>query len=114
MDEKNSAVEVLFDNDATDDFDSEPITENEFDAPKRAFKNSEIVFAWVSILFGYAFCRTIPVYLNPLGSVLIIVAMFMVTAVIIKLNSGKLSGNAIFTAASAILVNLSMVLTSNK
>ena len=114
MDEKNNALEVLLDNESVDDFDSEPVIENEPEPQKRAFNISEIVFAWASIIFGYAFCRTVPVYLNPLGSVLLIAAMFAVAGIIIKLNSGKLSGNAIFAAASAVVANLSLILTANQ
>ena len=38
----------------------------EYTTPARSFSTLECIFAWLSLLFGYIFCRLFPAHLNPL------------------------------------------------
>ena len=107
MNEKNNELEVLYENNTSVNSEPQPDTNNEqaVETPKRTFSISEIIFAWLSVVFGYAFCRAIPTYLNPLGAFILIVSLYIGASIIIKFNFGKLTFNAIIAAASAIIIN---------
>ncbi len=118
MEDMSNEIKTLVTNDLcveheVDTQDTKP--EDKIDASLVCnFSISESVYAWICLFLGYAFCRAIPIYANPLGAFILIVGIFTVAAIIIKLNSGRLSINSIIIAMSAIIVNLSLILSANK
>lgn len=81
--------------------------------PKRTFSVSETIFAWLSLLFGYLFCRVFPVSDSPLGGFLLTVFMFVSSLVVIKIKGAKLTAKPVIALVSAILISVSLFITSN-
>ncbi len=73
----------------------------------------EAVFAWLALIGGYAFCRVFPVSLHPLAGLLLIYAVFMITTLILHLRGIKFSAMNTCSAGSALIVSLSLILSSN-
>ncbi len=72
-----------------------------------------IIFAWLSVVIGYLFCRTIPVHQHPLGAFLFIVALFTFATVFIAFKKTKQSSLSIIAMISALVASLSMLFSSN-
>lgn len=81
---------------------------------KRRFSVSETVFAWLSLLFGYLFCRVFPIADSPFGGFLLTVFMFVSALIVIKIKGAKLTPKPIIAFASAILISASLFITSNE
>ena len=81
--------------------------------PKREFNSAEMLYAWLCLLFGYLFCRVFPVVEAPLGGLIFIAVLYLVTAVILKLRGGKFTATAIILALSALIIQASMILCAN-
>lgn len=81
--------------------------------PRRTFTKSECVFAWLSLLFGYLFCRVFPVMSHPLGGFLFVVAVFLATAVIMICKGAKPGVMPILTALSAIAISATLIISAN-
>lgn len=115
--EENKALDTSLENNLTESESNDiPKTQEQKNELNKGhvFSISESIYAWLCLIFGYAFCKVVPMYLNPLAAFLLICTLFAVTLVVTRLNSGKLTVNAIVSASSAILVNLSLVLCANK
>ena len=87
--------------------------QSESETPPRVFAAAESAFAWLSVLFGYLFCRTVPVIKNPLGGLLFIAALFTSTAVVLFVLKKKISVSAYMIAASALLLSASLIISAN-
>ncbi|MBR5218649.1 MAG: DUF4173 domain-containing protein, partial [Clostridia bacterium] len=79
----------------------------------REFTRLERVFAWLSFIFGYLFCRAFPVGESPLGGFLFVLILFAVTAIVLKLKGCKFTAMPIALALSAIVVSLSLIISNN-
>lgn len=84
----------------------------QFEAP-REFTRLERVFAWVSLFFGYLFCRAFPVGDSPFGAFLFVVVLFVGTAVVLKLKGCKFKLVPIVLGLSAIAISVSLIISAN-
>lgn len=80
---------------------------------KRNFTVSDTVFAWLSYIIGYLFCRSVHTASTPLGSTLFIVILFAATGVFLHAIKRKPNITASAVAISAVTVSLSFVFSSN-
>ncbi len=87
--------------------------EAEDETVSRSFSMSESVFAWLSLLAGYIFCRVFPANSNPLGAVIFIVSLFVTTFIVLKIKGIKTGILPILTAVSAIIISLTLILSGN-
>ena len=92
----------------------QPQIEQIAEKKKREYSLTEVIFAWLSMLAGYAFCRTVPVSASPFGAVLYTIALFAVTTAIVVKRGVRLKGASIAAMAAAIVVSLSLFFTSNE
>ncbi len=84
----------------------------QFDPP-RSFTPLECLFAWLCLAAGYLICRIFPVGEHPLGGFLMILALFGVTAIVLKWRGCRLGKLSLLVAASAILISVALILSSN-
>lgn len=80
---------------------------------KRNFTVSDTVFAWLSYIIGYLFCKSVHTASTPLGSTLFIVILFAATGVFLHAIKRKPNITASAVAISAVTVSLSFVFSSN-
>lgn len=81
--------------------------------PTREFSTLECVFAWMSLIAGYIFCRAFPVSNHSFGGFLFVVILFVASAVILYIKVGTLKVFTSLVAASAILISASLVISAN-
>lgn len=81
--------------------------------PHRTFTAVDSAFAWLSFAAGYVFCRVFPVSSNSFGGFLFVLALFLVTAVSLKLKGMKFSVVPLMAAASAVAVSAALILSEN-
>jgi len=72
-----------------------------------------IVFAWLSVVTGYLFCRTIPVHRHPFGAFLFILVLFIFATVFIRLKKAKQNTLSVIAMVSALVSSLSILFSSN-
>ena len=82
--------------------------------PAREYSKAESVFAWLSVLFGYLFCRVNPVAENPFGGLIFVALIFTVTLVVLKIMGKPLTVLSVAVALSAIIVSLTFLFTANE
>lgn len=80
---------------------------------KREFSVAESVFAWLSLVAGYFFCRVFPGIVKPLGSLIFAVLLFIVTAVVIKIKGARFSVMSVVVGVSALIISAALFLSSN-
>ena len=80
---------------------------------KRSFTVSDTVFAWLSYILGYLFCRSVHTASSPLGATLFIVILFAATGVFLYAVKRKPNITASAVAISAVVISLSFVFSSN-
>lgn len=80
---------------------------------KRKYKNIESIFAWISLIFGYLFCRAVPAHVHPLGALICFVLLFAVTAFLLFRNRKPIPKAAILSMVSAFLVLGVLFLSAN-
>ncbi len=81
--------------------------------PKRVFSGVESVFAWLSLIAGYIFCRFFPASDKPLGTVIFIFGLFISTFIVLTVKKAKITLTAILTAISALIISLALILSDN-
>ena len=86
---------------------------SDFFPSKRSFDATDSVFAWVSVILGYIFCRAFPSALKPLYSLIFIILLYAATFVILIFKRAKIGKAALAAAASGIMVSLSLFLSGN-
>ncbi len=79
----------------------------------RTFTTVESIFAWLSLFSGYIFCRVFPANSNPLGAVIFIISLFIATFVALKIKGVKIGVFPIISAASAIVISLTLIFSGN-
>jgi len=80
---------------------------------KRSFTVSETVFAWLSYILSYLFCRSVHTASSPLGATLFILILFAATGVFLLMTKRKPNITASAVATSAVVISLSFVFSSN-
>ena len=80
---------------------------------KRTYAVKETVFAWLSLLAGYAFFQSAPIDEHPFGGLLFVVLLYGVTVLFLHRCGIRLRGMALVATVSAVTVSLSLVLCAN-
>lgn len=80
----------------------------------RTFTAVESVFAWISLIAGYIFCRVFPVKDNPFGGFVFIVSLFIITTVILKFKGAKFHAMPILTSVFAIIISAALIISANE
>lgn len=85
-------------------------------APIYADKPSltDIVFAWFCLLAGYAYCRVFPVIDHPMGGMLYLLGLFVVSTVVFLCMRKRLGWMAVAMALSALVLLPALVLSCNR
>lgn len=79
---------------------------------RREFGTHEALFAWLSWLGGYIFCRAFPVERGPIGAFALILLLY-ITATVLLIRKGRRPGAlSIAAAASGIMVACTLLLSS--
>lgn len=79
----------------------------------REFSTLECVFAWMSLIAGYLFCRAFPVSNHSLGGFLFVFVLFVASAVVLYIKVGSLKVFSLLVALSAILISASLFVSAN-
>lgn len=87
--------------------------QNVVEQPQKYYTLTESIFAWLCVVAGYFFCRSFPVFRHTLGGFILVVASFIVTAVIMKIKGSGFGFVPIITMLSALVVSSGVVLCSN-
>ena len=74
----------------------------------------DTVYAWFSLLIAFLFCRVIPVEENPLGALLLILALFATGFGILKLKKLKPDATCIISAVSSLVIGSALLLTDTR
>lgn len=82
--------------------------------PPRTFSGAECVFAWLSLLLGYTFCRAFPASDNPLSAFVFVLLLYGATFIILAIKGLRFTITPILTAVSSILVASSLVIGNNE
>lgn len=90
-----------------------PTAPPKLEKAKRSFTASETVFAWLSYIFAYLFCRSVHTASSPLGATLFILILFAATGVFLLMTKRKPNITASAVAISAVVISLSFVFSSN-
>lgn len=80
---------------------------------KRSFSVAESIFAWLSLIFGYLFCRVFPLKESPFGGFLFTLLLFVSGFIVLKVMKKKFSLMTVLISLSAVIVSFSLILTSN-
>ncbi|MBQ7035215.1 MAG: hypothetical protein IJN34_05715, partial [Clostridia bacterium] len=80
---------------------------------KESFSIADILFAWLAVLAGYAFCRVFPVVSHPFGGMLFMIALFAAASVVLAIKKCKFGAMQIVLALSAILLLPALFLSAN-
>lgn len=92
-----------------------PVTvEDQNTQNNRTFSASENVLAWICLLGGYLFCRTFPAFLNPLGSLILMLVLSVLAIIFFKVEKFKIGLYNSLVAILVILISSTMVLNSNE
>lgn len=80
---------------------------------KREFSLIESIFAWMSLIFGYLFCRVVPLSESPFGGLLFTLILFISGFIVLKVMKKKLTLMPLIITISGVVVSFSLILTSN-
>ena len=94
--EENNVVETV----------SEPTNE-------RQFSVLDSVYAWITLILGYLFCRAFPVKTSTLGGFLLVFTAFVVSFIVFKIRGEKIGVLPTIAAISAVVISATLVITSN-
>lgn len=81
--------------------------------PKRTFSVAESVFAWLSLIFGYIFCRVFPISESPFGGLIFTLVLFISALITVKVMAKKITVLSVIASLSAVVISASLLLTSN-
>ena len=88
-------------------------TDHESVAVEIKFTVAQTLFAWVSLVVGYLFCRAFPIFDAPLGSFLLLTLLFVITLVVLKKDGICIGRSAVLWFVIGFATALALVLTSN-
>ena len=72
---------------------------------------TDTIFAWISLLFGFLFCKALPIKAHPSGAFILILALFASGFIFLKLKKAKINLSCILCTISAIVIGAALVLT---
>lgn len=75
---------------------------------------ADTAYAWLSLLFAFLFCQTVPVWQHPLGGFLLIVALYGSGFLILRLKKVTLCPACILSAVSALVIGSALLLTDTE
>lgn len=73
---------------------------------------TDTIFAWLSLVFAFLFCKVLPVTEHPLGGFLLILTLFAAGFVILKLKKIKISRTCVLSALSSLIIGSALLLTN--
>jgi hypothetical protein len=79
----------------------------------RKFSILESAFAWICLILGYLFCRAFPPFENALGSFIVTLVIFGVTATILAFRGAKFNLSSIISAVSGVAISAGLIINSN-
>lgn len=80
---------------------------------ERVFSQTEMVFAWLCVLFGYLFCLAFPPAKHPLGLLIIHTAALVSGVVVLKKRNANIDAFAVAAVIISYMFSFSVILTSN-
>lgn len=80
---------------------------------KRQYNPTESVYAWICLICGYLFCRTIPVTQSPIGGLVFIFLLYIITFIILLIQKCRFRVMPIIVALSGIVISFSLLITGN-
>ncbi len=90
-----------------------PFTEAAREPAPRAFSKLESGYAWLCVLLGYLFCRVAPVAAHPLGGFCFVVALFAVTAVVLRCKNASFGAPSLTAAGSALVMSVALLVSAD-
>ena len=81
---------------------------------EHTYSVTDTIYAWLSLLIAFLFCRVIPVEEHPLGALLLIVALFGSGFGIVKLKKLRLDRTCILSAVSSLVIGSALLLTDTE
>lgn len=78
------------------------------------FSVLDSVYAWITLILGYLFCRAFPVKESTLGGFLLILSAFVITFIVFKIRGEKVGVLPTLAAISAVVISATLVITSNR
>ncbi len=79
----------------------------------KSYSLPDVIFAWLSIFFGYLFCRAFPVFENTLGSFIFVIILFVTTFIIITVKKIKTPQMALIVGISALVISPALIITNS-
>ena len=76
------------------------------------FNVIDSIFAWITLIIGYLFCRAFPVKESTLGGFLLVLGAFVITFIVFKIRGEKIGVLPTLAAISAVLISFTLVITS--
>lgn len=81
---------------------------------RESYTGLESVFAWMSFVFGFIFCKVFPAHMNSLGAFLLVLLLFAATTVVLKVKKAEFGVMSVIIAVSAVVVSAILILSSNE
>lgn len=91
--------------------------QNESSSPMKfplVYTPADTVYAWISLLLGFLLCNAVPVGKHPLGGFLLILILFGTGFAFLRMQKQAIPAVSIVTAASALFVSSSLLITDAK
>ncbi len=76
------------------------------------YSTADSVFAWLSLVFAFLFCKALPVKEHPSGGFLLILALFATGFVILKLKKIKIPKACVLGALSSLVIGFALLFTN--
>lgn len=82
--------------------------------PKHDYTKTDSIFAWLSLLFAFFYCHTVPVWENALGGFALIFALFITAFIVLRVKQVKVHFSTILSSISAMILSFAFLLTESK
>lgn len=82
-------------------------------APKPIYRGKDTLFAYLAILFGFFFVRTLPISKSPLGTMLMILLLFLFGGAFLALSRVRLSPLSLTLGSCAALLSVGLFTGGN-
>ncbi len=93
---------------------NEPVVINEVPVEeKNNLSLTDTLFAWISLICAYLFCRVSPIHDSPAGGFLLIVSLYVITTVFLAVKGAKFTPMAVIAATSSVVLSLGLILSDN-
>lgn len=86
--------------------------DSNYETPK--YSKVDSIFAWLSLALAFFFCHTIPVWENPLGSVILIFALFITGFIVLRAKKAKLRFSTVASSISALILSFAFLLAESR